>query len=136
MRPSNAYGERQKPFAGQGFIATAIVSILKDQEITIYGDQGTVRDYIHVSDVVRGIVAALDQGFAGSCYNIGTGEGRNNREVMDIILPFARTLGLEPKIRVAAHTGIRCSRQRARFFKNGNEKQGGDLASPLMKGSK
>jgi UDP-glucose 4-epimerase len=100
VRPSNAYGERQKPFAGQGFIATAIASILRDQEIMIYGDHGTIRDYIHVSDVANGIVAVLDHGVLGSCYNIGTGKGKNNREVLDAILPFARALGLEPKVKV------------------------------------
>jgi UDP-glucose 4-epimerase len=102
VRPSNAYGERQKPFVGQGFIATAIVSMLKNQEITLYGERGTVRDYIHVSDVVNGIVAVLDHGLSGSCYNIGTGEGRNNREVLDAMLPFSKMLGLQPKIKVAS----------------------------------
>jgi UDP-glucose 4-epimerase len=100
VRPSNAYGERQKPFTGQGFVATAIASILKGREIMIYGNQGTIRDYIHAKDLVRGIVATLEHGTPGSCYNIGTGRGKSNLEVLDAILPFARELGLEPRIKI------------------------------------
>ncbi|NTW89230.1 MAG: NAD-dependent epimerase/dehydratase family protein, partial [Desulfobulbaceae bacterium] len=79
VRPGNAYGEGQKPFVGQGFVSTAIVSILQEKEITLFGESGTIRDYVHVSDVAAGIHAALDKGMPGSCYNIGTGSGLSNR---------------------------------------------------------
>lgn len=100
VRPSNAYGQRQRPFAGQGFVATAMASVLKGLDITIYGEKGTVRDYIHVIDVAGGIVSALDHGAPGSLYNIGTGEGRSNYEVLDSILSLAGEMGLRAKIKV------------------------------------
>jgi len=100
VRPSNAFGEGQKPFTGQGFIATAIAHILKQQEIILYGETGTIRDYIHINDVTRGIIAALDYGIPGSCYNIGTGIGKSNKEVLDDILPLAMSAGLKPRIQV------------------------------------
>lgn len=100
VRPGNAYGERQKPFTGQGFIATAIVSILRQQEINLFGKTGTIRDYIYVTDVARGIVAALDHGKPGSCYNIGSGIGRNNKSVLDAIYPFASSEGLQPQVKI------------------------------------
>jgi len=100
VRPSNAFGARQRPFSGQGFIATAIAQILEEKEIILYGDSGTVRDYIHVSDVAKGIVAALDYGVPGSCYNISTGVGKSNREVLDAIFPLAQSAGLKTKIQV------------------------------------
>lgn len=100
VRPSNAFGEGQRPFTGQGFIATAMAHVLKNQEIVLYGDTGTIRDYIHVTDVAKGIVVALDRGVPGECYNIGTGIGKSNREVLDAILPFAVSAGLKPRIKI------------------------------------
>jgi UDP-glucose 4-epimerase len=100
VRPGNAYGEGQKPFSGQGFIAAAIARILKQQDIIFFGENGTIRDYIHVSDVSMGIIAALDRGTPGLCYNIGSGVGRSNREVLDTILPHAVSAGLKIGIQV------------------------------------
>jgi UDP-glucose 4-epimerase len=67
VRPGNAYGETQKPFVGQGFIATAIASILTQQELYLYGESGTIRDYIHVEDIAAGIVGALVHGTQVEC---------------------------------------------------------------------
>ena len=40
VRPGNAYGERQQAFTGQGFIATAIKSILSRQAVrNIFGSK-------------------------------------------------------------------------------------------------
>jgi UDP-glucose 4-epimerase len=100
VRPANAYGEGQFPFSGQGFVAAAIASVLKQRDIVIFGEEGTIRDYIHVADVASGIAAALEHGVPGSCYNIGTGVGRSNRDVVKAITPFAEAAGLAPKIAV------------------------------------
>lgn len=99
VRPGNAFGEGQKPFLGQGFIATAIASILNRQEVVIFGKTGTIRDYVHVVDVAEGIIASLEHGRPGLCYNIGSGIGRSNKEVMDIIQTFAEAAGFVPKIK-------------------------------------
>ncbi|TKB92681.1 MAG: NAD-dependent epimerase/dehydratase family protein [Nitrospira sp.] len=98
VRPANAFGERQNPFVGQGFIATAIAAILSRKGVTLYGPHGTIRDYVHVEDVAGGIVAALEYGQAGTIYNIGSGKGRSNKEVLDEIRPYAESLGLPLQI--------------------------------------
>ncbi|RYE18703.1 MAG: NAD-dependent epimerase/dehydratase family protein [Sphingobacteriaceae bacterium] len=54
VRPSNAFGSGQRPYSGQGFIGTAISSILDGRTITMFGNQGTVRDYLYVADMARG----------------------------------------------------------------------------------
>lgn len=90
VRPSNAYGEHQQAFTGQGFIATAIKSILLSQTIDIFGAHGTVRDYLHVEDIARGIIAALNIGEPGEVYNIGSGIGLNNMDVLKTIEPLAK----------------------------------------------
>jgi len=95
VRPGNVYGEEQRAFTGQGFIATAIASILKGIPVLIYGDGSTVRDYIHVSDVAKGIVAALDSGNPGEIYNIGTGVGTSNLEILDLLEGMANQVGIK-----------------------------------------
>jgi UDP-glucose 4-epimerase len=105
VRPSNAFGERQKPFVGQGFIATAMASILKNQEIVIYGSEGTIRDYIYVTDIVNGIFSLLEDGTVGTCYNIGTGIGKSNRDVLDALSSLTEGVGLETKIKLLQPRG-------------------------------
>ena len=102
VRPSNAFGPGQRVYAGQGFVATAIASVLDAREITLFGEHGTVRDYLHVADMARGIVAALEHGQAGEVYNIGSEVGLSNRQVLDALAPLAAAAGLALRVRAAA----------------------------------
>ncbi len=100
VRPGNAYGEGQRMLSGQGFIATAMRRISAGQAVEMFGATGTLRDYIHVSDVASGIMAALDAGRPGTAYNIGTGEGLNNIDVLRLIEPHAANAGLAVRKRL------------------------------------
>ncbi len=93
VRPSNAFGEGQLPNRGQGFIAAAISAILKSETVMVFGGDQIVRDYIHVADVADGIIAALERGRPGHCYNIGSGTGRTTNEVLSSISVLAGRLG-------------------------------------------
>jgi UDP-glucose 4-epimerase len=95
VRPSNAYGIGQRPFAGQGFIATAMASAMKDLPIKIFGQQGTVRDYLYVSDLASGIVSALTHGQLSATYNLGSGIGLSNLEVIEAFKPLMQQIGCE-----------------------------------------
>lgn len=95
VRPSNAFGEGQVPFSGQGFVATAIASALRGQPVRIFGPHGSVRDYIHVADLAEGIISALARGVAGQTYNLGSGVGRNNLQVVAAIRPLLEEIGKE-----------------------------------------
>jgi UDP-glucose 4-epimerase len=88
VRPANAYGAGQKPFVGQGFISTAIASVMRGQPIKIFGQSGSVRDYIYVSDLAAGIVCALESGSLSETYNIGSGVGLSNMDVINAITPL------------------------------------------------
>jgi UDP-glucose 4-epimerase len=88
-RPANAYGEDQRTGTGQGFIAAAIQAILSGREIEIYGVGGTIRDYIHVRDVAAGIVSILENGRDGEIYNLGTGIGTSNAEIVRVLEKLA-----------------------------------------------
>lgn len=93
LRPANAYGEGQRPFVGQGFIATAMASAMRGEAVRIFGARGTVRDYIHVHDIATGILAALDRGEAGEVYNLGSGVGRCNLDVIETMAPLLGEVG-------------------------------------------
>nr|RKV91248.1 MAG: UDP-glucose 4-epimerase GalE [Candidatus Saccharimonas sp.] len=75
----------------------AQVAVGKLQSVGVFGDDydtpdGTgVRDYIHVVDLARGHVAALQHMKAGaSIYNLGTGNGTS---VLEIIKAFSKACG-------------------------------------------
>ena len=100
VRPSNAYGKEQKPFTGQGFIATAMGLMLKEEEIPLFGEQGTIRDYVHVSDVASGIIAAATLGKSGEIYNVSSGVGLSNIEVLKEIEKTADLYGKGARLRI------------------------------------
>lgn len=75
-------------------IPNAMNALITDQEFMLYGDDydtpdGTcIRDYIHVIDLVDAHVLALnklEKEPGGFIYNVGTGKGYSNREVLDMI---------------------------------------------------
>ncbi|TPG72262.1 NAD-dependent epimerase/dehydratase family protein [Hymenobacter nivis] len=100
VRPSNAFGEGQRTYSGQGFIATAIASVLDGRELLLFGEKGTIRDYLHVTDMAVGIVAALMHGQPGEVYNLGSGQGLSNRQVLDELVPLAAQAGYNMDVRV------------------------------------
>jgi len=93
-RPSNPYGERQRPFSGQGFIATAIALAYQGKGLTIYGKTGTVRDYLYISDTASGLITILNCGKKGEIYNIGSSVGLNNVQVTELIQECLQSDGI------------------------------------------
>lgn len=85
MRPGNAYGIRCEGGPGGGFITAAVKSAVSGTPLKIFGDGSTIRDYIHVSDVADGIVAGLVDGLPGERYNIGTGIGLSNADIVRLV---------------------------------------------------
>jgi len=81
-------GERHSP---ETHLIPAVLAAARDgNEIRLFGDDyptpdGTcIRDYIHVSDLARAHLLALDACAPGShaVYNLGSGTGYSNREVL------------------------------------------------------
>lgn len=93
IRPANAYGAGQRPFVGQGFIPTAMASAMQGKPVQIFGEQGAVRDYVYVEDIAEGILAVLERGQSGETYNIGSGVGRSNRDVLNDMAPLMQEIG-------------------------------------------
>ena len=67
-RSSNNYGPHQFP---EKFLPLMITNALDDKPLPIYGDGKQQRDWLHVEDNCRGILAVLERGRIGEVYNIG-----------------------------------------------------------------
>jgi UDP-glucose 4-epimerase len=73
FRYANVFGPRQDPHGEAGVIAIFCQRLLRDEDVTIYGDGLQTRDYVFVGDVVRANLKALDTDYIGPV-NIGTGQ--------------------------------------------------------------
>lgn len=67
-RSSNNYGPYQFP---EKFLPLMITNALTDKSLPIYGDGQQQRDWLHVEDNCRGILAVLERGRVAEVYNIG-----------------------------------------------------------------
>jgi len=133
VRPANAFGPGQKPFTGQGFIASAMTSMMRGLPVTVFGQRGTVRDYVYVGDLAAGIVSALEKGRPSEIYNLGSGVGRTNMDVIEAIAPLLE--GLAKEIRIE-HLPERAFDVRANILDSGklHKDTGWRPATPFDKG--
>jgi dTDP-glucose 4,6-dehydratase len=67
-RSSNNYGPYQFP---EKFLPLMITNALDGKPLPIYGDGMQQRDWLHVEDNCRGILAILERGRVGEVYNLG-----------------------------------------------------------------
>ncbi|MCC6729741.1 MAG: dTDP-glucose 4,6-dehydratase [Chthonomonadales bacterium] len=86
-RCSNNYGPYQFP---EKLIPLMIANALEDRPLPVYGDGRNVRDWIHVDDHSRGILAVLRAGEPGGIYNLG---GSAERANIDVVRTLLRLLG-------------------------------------------
>ncbi|MCD4799462.1 MAG: NAD-dependent epimerase/dehydratase family protein [Methanosarcinales archaeon] len=86
LRYFNVYGPRQDP---NSTYAAAIPIFLSrawaGEDLLIYGDGGQTRDFVHVLDVVRANVAAMEHG-DGGVFNVATGASVTIRELAEMIV--------------------------------------------------
>ena len=85
VRCSNNYGHFQHY---EKLIPAFISRIQNGKKVPVYGDGSNVREWIHVSDSVSGILRVLDRGKVGEFYNISSGEFHNNLEVARMLLEY------------------------------------------------
>ncbi|PWW40393.1 UDP-galactose 4-epimerase [Idiomarina loihiensis] len=97
--PSGVIGEQPIKPAANLIPAIGNVITRKTDSVQVYGcdystcDGTAIRDYIHVCDVAKGHVAALEAGFARTghhIFNLGTGKGES---VLGVIHAFEQASG-------------------------------------------
>jgi dTDP-glucose 4,6-dehydratase len=82
-RCSNNYGPRQFP---EKVIPLFVTNLSDGLRVPLYGDGLNVRDWLHVDDHCRGVLAVLESGRAGEIYNIGGGTELTNKELTTRLL--------------------------------------------------
>jgi UDP-glucose 4-epimerase len=70
LRFANVYGPRQEATLEGGVVAIFLEAMADGRDTKIYGDGAQTRDFVHVDDVVAGLLAAPG---TGGVFNIGSG---------------------------------------------------------------
>lgn len=94
LRFFTVYGPSQRPDLA---IHKFTDLIHRGEEVPMFGDGSTERDYTYVDDIVQGVVAALD--FNDRNFDIfNLGESQTTK-LIDLIHEIGRALGKEPRIK-------------------------------------
>jgi dTDP-glucose 4,6-dehydratase len=82
-RTSNNYGPYQFP---EKLLPLAISNAIDDRPIPVYGDGMQIRDWVHVADNCRALLAVFERGRSGETYHIGGGSPLPNIAVLRVLL--------------------------------------------------
>lgn len=99
--PQGRHGEEE---GGTHLIARVLESIRDNTVFELYGNDyptpdGTcVRDYIHVEDIARAHLLALNSKIPSGVYNLGSNQGHSNHE---ILMVTQQVVGKLPQVQVA-----------------------------------
>jgi UDP-glucuronate 4-epimerase len=94
LRFFTAYGPRQRPdMAIHAFTA----AISEGREIPMFGDGSTERDYTFVTDIVQGVLGAIDHDEPFGVYNLGESRTVTLRRLIELI---GDAVGRKPIVKV------------------------------------
>ncbi|TDI88238.1 MAG: NAD-dependent epimerase/dehydratase family protein [Caldithrix sp.] len=96
LRFFTVYGPRQRPDMA---IHKFTQAIKIGEQITMYGDGSSRRDYTYITDIVEGICKSIDYCSDYQIYNLGESKTIQLRELIQLI---AKCLGQEAKIQKLA----------------------------------
>ena len=91
-RPFNHFGPRQSSmFVIANFTRQiALIEAKRTEPVLTIGNLEAWRDFLPIEDVVAAYLAIAEQGQPGEAYNIGSGQARSIKEILDLLLTFAR----------------------------------------------
>ena len=93
LRFFTVYGPRQRPEMAIHLFAS---KISKGEEITMFGDGSSIRDYTFIDDIVQGVVSAVDRKMGFKIINLGNS---NPIRLDDLIKSIAEVVKKEPIIK-------------------------------------
>ena len=86
LRIFNAYGKRVRTTGAYGaVIGVFFKQKIKNKPLTVVGDGKQSRDFVHVTDVAKAFLAAAKTRYAGSIYNVGTGNPQKINYLTNLI---------------------------------------------------
>ena len=96
LRLGNVYGPRQDPALEAGVVAIFSDLARDGGRPTVFGDGTQTRDYIHVADVVAGLLAAQASREPGP-FNVGTGVETTVLDLVELIGRLSGRSDFEPE---------------------------------------
>jgi nucleoside-diphosphate-sugar epimerase len=97
LRFFNVYGPRSGNSPYSGVITKFLQKIVKGEVLTIDGDGEQTRDFIHVSDIVKAVILALEnEGLNGEVFNVCTGVPTS---INQLAATLKRVTGKNPKVK-------------------------------------
>ena len=82
IRSTNVYGAHQQLFK---IIPRSVINLKLGRKIALHGGGVAVKSYIHIRDVSRGELAAMEKGQAGSIYHLSPDHGIAVKDVVRLI---------------------------------------------------
>ena len=87
LRYSSVYGERQHRRAvNSAYIVDTIASVRRGERPVIPDDGKEVHDYIHIHDIARANLIAMESDVSGKSFNVATGRSTSLNQLVKIIL--------------------------------------------------
>ena len=93
MRYFTVYGPGQRP---EMAIAKFVRMILNGDEITLYGDGTSSRDYTYIADIIHGLLRSIDRVKGFEVLNLGESEVTT---LIDLVRQIEKSLGIQAKIK-------------------------------------
>lgn len=87
FRFSNVFGPKQGLKGESGVISIFMDRVIKNQELTIFGDGNQTRDFIYVDDIADGIYKAFESDYVG-VINLSTNTKHTLNELINILKEF------------------------------------------------
>ena len=85
-RPFCIYGPDENPDEAMVEVGRFLRWHLNDLPVQIVGDiDRKTRDFVHVSDLVNGLLVLADRGKVGEVYNIGSGRETSMRQLVEVV---------------------------------------------------
>jgi UDP-glucose 4-epimerase len=110
LRYFNVYGERQSSNPYSGVIAIFAKQLANRRRPIIYGNGSQTRDFVHVSDVARANLLALQSSRGlGEAFNIGTGRAISILQLHQMLSELVGRTHLKPIFRAHRPGDIRNS---------------------------
>lgn len=91
IRSTNVYGKHQQLYK---IIPRTAIYLTEGKKIELHGGGGTVRPFIHIRDVARGIIKAMQYGKAGNIYHFST---NNQYPIAKVVERMCQLMGYDFK---------------------------------------
>jgi len=100
-RPFCVYGPRENPRSSLVEVSRYLRWHLNQKPIQIVGNPDKkIRDFVYVSDVVKGLLLIADYGKPGEAFNIGSEEEASMQKLVDII---GSVTGMKPATKIISN---------------------------------